>query len=486
MKSAYLYVRVSTDEQKRRGYSLPEQEERLLKHCGFNNIEVKGIYREDYSAKNFKRPEWKSLLNTLKKDKNKPAANVLFVKWDRFSRNIEYAYQMLGILRNINVQAMAIDQPIDFTVPESTVTLAVYLSVPEAENGRRALNTSDGMRRAKMTGRHIGKAPTGYANMTATDGKKYIIPKHPEADLIRWCFRKIANGDYPTDQVRKMACKKGLQCEKSNFWRLMRNPIYCGLIIIPAYQNQERQVIKALHEPLISENLFYEAQDVLNKKHRQKGTKNVVIEWFPLRGFLKCPLCHRTLTGSFSKGKYRRYPYYHCMGSNCKARFKAELLNEAYEIELKKYRLVPGVKELFNHVLTDGSLLTNHEYLYEQRLIRRQIQEQELLISQARKFFLRGEIDADDFRKIKKEYHDISIELNSELDHLTRKLNDDNNLNMGSPSFANLLQWYQNQEIEDKRNIISMITPENISADYEILGSLNLNEALSKIMVCNA
>lgn len=33
MESAYLYVRVSTDEQKRKGYSLVEQEDRLLQHC---------------------------------------------------------------------------------------------------------------------------------------------------------------------------------------------------------------------------------------------------------------------------------------------------------------------------------------------------------------------------------------------------------------------------------------------------------------------
>ncbi len=52
MTSAYLYVRVSTDEQKRKGYSLPDQEDRLLKYCKYNNIEVKGIYRENYSAKN--------------------------------------------------------------------------------------------------------------------------------------------------------------------------------------------------------------------------------------------------------------------------------------------------------------------------------------------------------------------------------------------------------------------------------------------------
>jgi site-specific DNA recombinase len=53
MKSAYLYVRVSTDEQRRKGYSIPEQEDRLFKYCEYNSIKVEDIYREDYSAKNF-------------------------------------------------------------------------------------------------------------------------------------------------------------------------------------------------------------------------------------------------------------------------------------------------------------------------------------------------------------------------------------------------------------------------------------------------
>ncbi|WP_214649429.1 recombinase family protein [Sphingobacterium mizutaii] len=129
MKTAYLYVRVSTDEQKRKGYSLPEQEDRLLKYCEFNNIEVKGIYREDFSAKNFNRPKWKKLIATVR-SKSKEAKNILFIKWDRFSRNIEYAYEMIGVLRKYKTTPMAIDQPIDLSVPESTVMLAVYLSVP--------------------------------------------------------------------------------------------------------------------------------------------------------------------------------------------------------------------------------------------------------------------------------------------------------------------------------------------------------------------
>jgi site-specific DNA recombinase len=79
MKSAYLYVRVSTDEQKRKGYSLPEQEDRLIKYCISNNIYVKGIYREDFSAKDFNRPEWKKLMSELRKGRAKDENNVLLL-----------------------------------------------------------------------------------------------------------------------------------------------------------------------------------------------------------------------------------------------------------------------------------------------------------------------------------------------------------------------------------------------------------------------
>lgn len=132
MKTAYLYVRVSTDEQKRKGYSLPEQEDRLLKCCKYNNIEVKGIYREDYSAKNFNRPEWKELFSEIKK-KSSEDKNILFIKWNRFSCNVEYAYEMIGKLRKYKTTSMAIDQPIDLAVPENIILQALHLVFPEAE-----------------------------------------------------------------------------------------------------------------------------------------------------------------------------------------------------------------------------------------------------------------------------------------------------------------------------------------------------------------
>lgn len=196
MNSAYLYVRVSTEEQKRKGYSLPEQENRLLKYCKYNNIEVKGIYREDFSAKNFNRPEWKELFSEVKKKSGEGDKNILFLKWDRFSRNVECAYEMIRKLRKYKTTAMAIEQPIDFSVPESAVMLALYLAVPEAENTRRAQNTSNGMRRAKLLGKYPNKAPMGFTNVTLMDGKKAIVPKEPEAEIIKWIFHQAAQNNH--------------------------------------------------------------------------------------------------------------------------------------------------------------------------------------------------------------------------------------------------------------------------------------------------
>jgi len=112
---------------------------------------------------------------------------------------------MIGILRKYHAKVMAIDQPVDLDIPESSVMLAVYLSVPEAENSRRAMNTANGMRRARQMGRHPNKAPVGYSNLTTTDGKKYIAPKQPEAGIIKWIFLQLAKNIYKMTEIRRMA-----------------------------------------------------------------------------------------------------------------------------------------------------------------------------------------------------------------------------------------------------------------------------------------
>lgn len=336
MNSAYLYVRVSTDEQRRKGFSLIEQEDRLLKYCEINQIKIKGIFREDFSAKDFNRPEWKALIKTIRKDKHSSPENILFIKWDRFSRNIEYAYQMLGVLRKLNTLAIAIDQPIDFEIPESIVMLAVYLSIPEAENNRRGKNTSDGMRRARKMGRWPSKAPIGYLNHVAPDGKKIVVPKQPEADYIRWSFEEYSKGKFTISHVRRIANLKGLKCGRNNFWKVLHNPFYCGLVFIPATKTDEEEIVEGIHEPIVSKKLFKEVQSLITSRRTRNTYKQKIKPIFLLRGFLMCPFCERRLTGSISSGRNAKYKYYHCSISKCKGRVRADILEGEYEERLKK------------------------------------------------------------------------------------------------------------------------------------------------------
>lgn len=86
MRTADLYIRVSTDEQADKGYSQRSQEEVLLKYCEIHRKQVRKTIFEDHSAKTFIRPQWTKLLGFLRQHKNKTDL-VLFTEWDRFSRN---------------------------------------------------------------------------------------------------------------------------------------------------------------------------------------------------------------------------------------------------------------------------------------------------------------------------------------------------------------------------------------------------------------
>lgn len=480
MKSAYLYTRVSTDEQKRKGYSLLEQEDRLLKYCGYNDIEVRGIFREDYSAKNFNRPEWKSLVSTVKKGRPGEENNILFLKWDRFSRNIEYAYEMIGILRRHHTTAMAIDQPIDFSVPESAVMLAVYLSIPEAENTRKALNVASTIRRAKQMGRYPGRAPLGFVNLAALDGRKYIAARQPDAAIVAWAFGQLAKNSFTIEEVRRMAIAKGLKCSRSNFWQLLRNPVYCGFVSLPS-EPEGRQLIKGLHQPLVSEELFYEVQDVICTKRKAKGKREELKSTFILKGYLDCPLCGQKLRASFSQGRKRKYPYYHCSGS-CRARFRAEPINEGYIRKLEQLVLSNGATELFAIVLEDANTgIQKAKHLYERQRLLRQLEEEASVMSRARKLFISGILKFDDFSGIKREYLNASGALKKELDMANAKLARIDRLSQkGKRSIVKIFSGFRDLGLFDKKMIVDAIPPIGLDATGTI--SLCPNDTVSKIL----
>ncbi len=487
MKIADLYVRVSTDEQAEKGYSLRSQQEVLEKYCELNCIKVRKVIVEDYSAKTFNRPEWKKLVIHLKKHKGKSDL-LLFTKWDRFSRNTSDAYQTIAMLNKLGVDPQAIEQPLDLNVPENKMMLAVYLTTPEIENDRRGLNTKAGIRQAKKEGRWTGKAPLGYINKTAENGKKYIALKQPEASLMKWVFEQLATGTYSGEQILHSAREKGLNCSKNNFYTIIRNPIYCGKVIVPKYKNEDAFLAQGLHESLISDTMFFNVQDVLNGRKKEFGQPISTPESLVLRGFLKCPKCHRSLSGSSSKGKNKHFTYYHCT-SACGIRYRSEKVNEAFVLELLAYLPRNGYAEIFSQTISDAYHNQIGSIVDERKTYSTQIRDYNKKIEKARDLLLDNEIDAVDFRAIKVECNEKMAILESKLSELNTKnkavLNIKPIAERAINNLMNLDLFYENSSVEGKRYLISCLFPEKMEYNGDRYRTPNVNEIALHIYLKN-
>ena len=481
---ADLYVRVSTDEQADRGYSQRNQEEMLRKYCDINSIDIRNIIYEDHSAKTFNRPEWKKLLLNLKKLKNKSDL-VLFTKWDRFSRNAGDAYQMISILRKQGVEPQAIEQPLDLSIPENKMMLAFYLAAPEVENDRRALNTFHGMRRARKEGRYMGYAPVGYINRVKEDGTKYITFDQPEASILKWAFEELSKGIFNTEQVLHMAKEKGLKAGKNHFWRAIRNPLYCGKIVVPKYKDEELRYVRGQHEALISESLFYKVQDVLDGRSKTYLPKAITTKPFPLRGFFLCPDCGKILTASISKGRYKYYPYYHC-SAGCRYRINSDTANDIFIKNLKQYIPMPKIKNIYTAVLSECYKEQTREVFEEKDRILAQINDYEKRISHARDLLATQQIDAGDYRYMKSDYGDMVNRLELKLSAIETDSKDiEGLLKAGIENLLKLNEYYDTGNWADSRDLIGSIYPDNFTISENEFRTTRINEVVWLIYYIN-
>ncbi len=485
MRTVDLYIRVSTEEQADKGYSQRSQEELLRRYCSINNLFIRKVIVEDHSAKTFDRPAWKRYLVDLHKHRNK-SDGLLFLKWDRFSRNAGDAYVMIKRLRKLGVEPQAIEQPLDLAIPENKMMLAFYLAAPEVENDRRALNVIHGMRRAQKEGRFIGLAPFGYANKTAENGRKYIEISEPQATIMRWAFDQISKGIYNTEQIYKLAKSKGFTRTKSLFWDAIRNPVYYGKIPIKKYKDEEASVVNGQHEPLISEELFYKVQDVLDGRKRSQYRLKVASDIsLPLRGFLLCPQCDKILSGSASKGRSKYYSYYHCF-DGCTCRFAAKTVNQLFVSELAKYSAKPELVDVYKALIAEAWDNQTDDLKYDRTKFKKQIKEIEDKIAYSRELLMSKQIEPSDFREMKARYNYDLERLESQLNEQRKTVPSiDKLLESGLKNLMRLDDYYEVSEIEKKREIIGSIFPEKLTYDGNVLRTTRVNHVVSLIYQVN-
>lgn len=242
-------------------------------------------------------------------------------------------------------------------------------------------------------------------------------------------------------------------------------------------------MVKGTHDPLISEALFYEVQEIITTKRVITAKEDLLKTTFFLRGVLECPYCKRRLSGSFSTGSTKRYPYYHCHGK-CKTRINAFFLNDCYQRELQQLKLSNKAAGLFNLILKNWNTSTNKTvYLQNRNLVEGKIKEQESLLSQARKLFVVGVLKLDDYSSLKKEYQTNSKCLKRELKNINIKIGSvDRQSQTKYKSHIDVFQRFSSLDTADKKHLVNLIPPVNVDFQTGSL-TLGLKKALSKILI---
>lgn len=100
-KVAGIYIRVSTEDQAREGFSLGEQKEKLLQLCNFKEYEVFKVYKDaGISAKDMAhRPAFQEMLADMKKGK---INYIVAYKLDRVTRSVRDLEELIAVLEKHN------------------------------------------------------------------------------------------------------------------------------------------------------------------------------------------------------------------------------------------------------------------------------------------------------------------------------------------------------------------------------------------------
>ncbi|MBN2105222.1 recombinase family protein [bacterium] len=356
----------------------------------------------------------------------------------------------------------------------------INLAMPQIENDRRGLNTKRGMRQAKREGRWAGTPPKGYS-FDRSSGKSLLVPNE-DAKYIQEAFEMYGKGVYYLEEVRRHMSSKGYYCSKSNFPKVMRNPVYIGKIYIEAWKEDEAELVDGLHESIIDEALFYKVQELLKRRSKQGQKKNKINENLPLRGLLQCRQCGRNLSGGPVRNKAgKKYYYYNCQRKyGCKENFSAKEANMQFIKYLESFQITEEVLNLYYHVMKDLFKKDDQQREKEKRQLELQIEECKKLIEKAEDKFINDEMDRETYSKSKSRYQNKIDTIQVKLQEID--LQDTNFMNYVEYDFAllyHLKDYYLQADTITKQKIVSSLFPEKLIYEDKKYRTPKVNEVLS-------
>lgn len=466
IKSAGIYIRVSTFDQVREGFSLGEQEERLKEFCNFRRYNIYKIYQDaGISAKNDKRPAYQEMIEDVKKGN----INVIVaLKLDRLTRSV---YDIEKLMKFVNDYECDIDCMADesnTTTSNGRMVMRIMTSVSQNEIEKCSERTKFGMAGAIKNGHIPNRTGLGFKRKN-----KKLVPDPLTKDIIVRIFDLYLEGK--SHQAIANIYNKEKVLGKTNWYdstiqKILSNELYKG-----DYVNGKRKKHPTYYEnviePIVSKEKWESCQyqKLRNARHYERTAT------YLFTNKLKCSKCGNFLGGhATTKTNGKKYYYYKC--NTCKTYF-----NEIdIEKELKAFMLeLAKQDDLINNYYTPfiKSKLEDKTEDYKKG-----IKELDKQLDRIKTAYIKGVVKLEDFDKEIKhiEYQKSDLEKRQkeqkQYENLSFTLNDlliiQDIQEIEFYTNPDVLNNWSNKSKEDKQKIIGKyidnITIEKKNNKFEI------------------
>jgi len=416
IKSAGIYIRVSTFDQAREGFSLGEQEERLKEFCNFKRYNIYKVYQDaGISAKNDKRPAYQEMIEDVKKGN----INVIVaLKLDRLTRSV---YDIEKLMKFVNDYECDIDCMADesnTTTSNGRMVMRIMTSVSQNEIEKCSERTKFGMAGAIKNGHIPNRTGLGFKRKN-----KKLVPDPLTKDIIVRIFDLYLEGK--SHQAIANIYNKEKVLGKTNWYdstvqKILSNELYKG-DYVNGKRTKHPTYYENVIEPIVSKEKWESCQyqKLRNARHYERTAT------YLFTNKLKCSKCGNFLGGhATTKTNGKKYYYYKC--NTCKTYF-----NEIdIEKELKAFMLeLAKQDDLINNYYTPfiKSKLEDKTEDYK-----KEIKDLDKQLDRIKTAYIKGVVKLEDFdkeikhieyqksdlekrQKGQKQYEDLSFTLNDLL-----------------------------------------------------------------------
>ena len=272
-----IYVRVSTEEQAKEGYSIRAQIDKLKSYIQIKDWDFYKVYADEgISGKNITdRPAINELIADIKTGK---VGNVLVYKIDRLTRSTRDLIELTDIFKEQNCVFNSLMESIDTQTASGRMFLKIIGIFAEFERENIVERITLACEKKVKEGYSLCSYTTSYG-YDRENGEKVQTINPTEAEIVKEIFAMYAHGNMSLNAIAQNLNHRRIKTKLDGVWShvsvrsTLKNPNYIGKVRYATADEERYFEAEGKHEAIISEELFYEAQNKMGKIKHKSHTK---------------------------------------------------------------------------------------------------------------------------------------------------------------------------------------------------------------------